>query len=350
MADLQSALDAGRDILESGGSAQDACVKAVKVLEDSPLFNAGLGAVFTSSGQHELDAGIMIGSTHRVGACSGIKICKNPIVLAETIMMNSPHVMMISEGAETFGRLYPDKIEIVENQYFTTQARLEVHQALLEQAKLEEQQHRDAFSMANGLSGANSSTTVTSNPPFMMKPVLDHSFEIKKDENNASSAAASSSSSDSTIATPTSAAFADKKYGTVGAVALDLSGELVTCVSTGGMSMKSYGRVGGSPICGAGFYATPKVAVCCTGNGEAFIRCAVAKDVASLMDYAGLSLQQATDRAIKNGEDICGKIDFEGGLIAVDSHGNIAMPFNSPGMYRGAVSSTQESMVAVWKD
>jgi beta-aspartyl-peptidase (threonine type) len=137
----------------------------------------------------------------------------------------------------------------------------------------------------------------------------------------------------------------------VGAVALDTSGELATAISTGGMSMKSYGRVGDSAIIGAGFYATRNVAVCCTGNGEAFMRCAVAKDVTALMEYKGLSVIEAAQQAIKNGERLIGPVDFEGGLIAVDAHGHISLDFfNSRGMYRGSVTSQQEAQVKVWRD
>jgi len=350
MAALRRALDAGSAVLKSGGSAVDAAVAAVSQLEDEVLFNAGVGSVLTADGRHELDAGVMRGSDAQAGSVAALQHVEHPVRLAQLVMTKSPHVLMVGEGAEAFARA--QGVPMVENSLFTTPARLQIHHELLEQARKQQQQAAQAQ-----VGGANADTSAPSagwaaptsspNPPFSLqgiKPVLDHSggeVHAAMSPVPASDAAAA--------AALAKGALAEKKYGTVGAVALDQSGELATAISTGGMSLKSFGRVGDSALIGCGFYASPRVAVACTGHGEAFMRSAVAKDVDALMDYKGLSLADAAAHAMKNGERMCGA-DFEGGLIAVDSHGHIAMPYNSKGMYRGSVSSHAEPQVAVWRE
>ena len=280
-ADLKNALDAGYASLKSEKSALDAGEIDVKLLEDSPLFNAGKGSVFTAKGKHEMDAAIMDGKTLNAGAVSLITGIKNPVTLARDVMDNSEHVFLAGEGAMQFAKELNYQIE--DASYFYDEFR---HNQWLEI------KDTDSFQ-------------------------LDHS--VKK----------------------------DSKFGTVGAVACDQNGNVAAATSTGGMTNKKWGRVGDSPMIGAGNYANNTTcAVSCTGSGEYFIRGVVAYDVSCLMEHKGLSLQEAADEVIH--KRIL-NINGDGGLIAIDSKGNIAMPFNTEGMYRGFKSSTGESRISIYR-
>ncbi|WP_310992981.1 isoaspartyl peptidase/L-asparaginase family protein [Aequorivita marina] len=268
---LRSAVEKGYEVLENKGNAMDAVEVAVKHLEDSPLFNAGKGSVFTNDGTHEMDASIMDGNTLHAGAVSLITGIKNPISLARDIMDKSDHVFLAGDGAMRFAKSLDYKLESPE--YFYDELRYQQWQEIKDS---------DSFQ-------------------------LDHS--VKK----------------------------DSKFGTVGAVACDADGNLAAATSTGGMTNKRWGRVGDSPMIGAGNYANNKTcAVSCTGSGEFFIRGVVAYDVSCLMEYKGMSLEEASAEVInKRVLEIGG----DGGLIAVDAEGNIAMPFNTEGMYRAFKTS-----------
>ncbi len=277
---LKVALTAGYDILNNGGSALDAVEKAVVELENSPLFNAGRGSVFTAEGKHEMDASIMDGATLGAGAVALITGVQNPVSLARYVMQNSGHVFLAGSGAIDFARKM--------NCTFR-----------------DESWFRDEFRYRQWLEIKDSGETR-----------LDHSV--------------------------------DKKFGTVGAVALDGFGNLAAATSTGGMTNKRHGRVGDTPVIGAGVYANNATcAVSCTGSGEFFIRGVVAYDVSCLMEYKGLNLQQACEEVIHNR---LLKIGGDGGLIAVDARGNIAMPFNTEGMYHGFRKSDGSGEIAIYKD
>jgi beta-aspartyl-peptidase (threonine type) len=344
---LQRCLDAGSQILKSGGNAVDATVAAVTQLENEPLFNAGVGSVLTVNGQHELDAGIMRGSDSHAGAVAGLQHVEHPIQLAKLVMEKSPHVLLAGQGAEAFAR--SQGVPMVENALFTTPARLQIHHELLENARkmqLEQSKAEAGIPYTGSVTSSSIGWAPTSSPqPALsmagLTPILDHAHETVPGTSQTTPA------SEAARATGT---LAEKKYGTVGAVAMDQSGEIACAISTGGMSLKAWGRIGDTPIIGCGFYATSNVAVACTGNGEAFLRSAVAKDVSCLMEYKGLSLHEATQQAMRNGEKLCGTKEFEGGLIAVDKEGRISMPFNSKGMYRGSVTNHSPPTVAVWKE
>ncbi|MDI9222991.1 isoaspartyl peptidase/L-asparaginase [Pantoea sp. EA-12] len=289
---LNAIVTAGQHILATGGSALDAVTEAVRLLEECPLFNAGKGAVFTHQGTHELDASIMDGRTLDVGAVAGVNHIRNPILAARKVLENSPHVLFIGAGAEAFA--VEQGLEQVEPDFFSTPERWEQLQRALSSQQM----------------------------------VLDHDGEAQ-------------SHSDDPLDP-------DRKFGTVGAVALDLQGNLAAATSTGGMTNKQVGRVGDSPLVGAGCYANNEtVAVSCTGTGEVFIRTLAAYDVSAQMEYAGRSLQQATANVI---HDKIQELDGSGGLIAVDSHGNVALPFNSEGMYRGFAYVGGEVEVAIYRD
>ncbi len=278
---LKASRDTGFKILENGGSAVDAVEIAVKLLEDSPLFNAGKGSVFTAEGTHEMDAAIMEGKHLNAGAVSLISGIKNPVSLAKDVMEKSEHVFLAGEGAMQFANELNYKLE--DAKYFFDDFR---HKQWLEI------KHTDSFQ-------------------------LDHSTKKAS------------------------------KFGTVGAVACDKQGNIAAATSTGGMTNKKWGRVGDSPMIGAGNYANNKTcAVSCTGSGEFFIRGVVAYDVSCLMEYKGLSLQEASNEVIhKRILEIGG----DGGLIAVDAQGNIAMPFNTEGMYRAYRSSEGKDNIAIYK-
>jgi len=298
-ADLQAALAAGETVLKNGGSAMDAITRAIMVLENSPHFNAGRGAVFTAKGENELDSSIMDGSTLDAGAVSGVKNIKNPITLARAVMENSPHVMMQGSGAEAFAAT--QGIDRAENAYFFTDYRW--------------QQLQDAKAAGDA-------------------PVLDHDGSAPSDADDQAS-----------IETKTGG---DYKFGTVGAVALDRHGNLAAGTSTGGMTNKMHGRVGDSPIIGSGTYANNEsCAVSATGHGEYFIRATVARNICALMEYADLSLEEAANRVVM---DQLVHMGGDGGIIAVDKDGAMVMTFNTPGMFRGKVSSREEATVGIYKD
>lgn len=279
---LQAALEEGYQLLENGGSAVDAVDAAVRILEDSPLFNAGKGSVFTATGSHEMDASIMDGKTLNAGAVSLVTGIKNPITLAKDVMEKSEHVFLAGAGAMDFARAHKHTIE--EDAYFHDDLR---------HRQWQEIKNTDSFQ-------------------------LDHS--VKK----------------------------DSKFGTVGAVACDQSGNIAAATSTGGMTNKKFGRIGDSPMIGAGNYANNKTcAISCTGSGEFFIRGVVAYDVACLMEHKEMSLEAAASEVIH--KRIL-EINGDGGLIAVNTKGEITMPFNTEGMYRASKSSTGEQMIAIYND
>lgn len=284
---LQEALNVGYKILEKGGSSLDAVQHTINVMEDSPLFNAGKGAVYNSSGQHELDASIMDGSTLNCGAVAGVKHIKNPINAARIVMDSTRHVMMAGQGAEDFAKL--NGIEFVDDKYFHTEKRYN---------QLLKAQERE-------------------------KVILDHS------------------------AMNSTELIDDHKYGTVGAVALDKDGNIAAATSTGGMTNKKYGRVGDVPIIGAGTYANNNTCgVSATGTGEYFIRVVATHETSNLMQYKNLSLKESLDNVIKQVGDLGGS----GGMVALDKDGNVAWSFNSAGMYRGYKKSNGESIVKFYEE
>lgn len=288
---LQEALDSGYTILKNGGTAIDAVEKAIVVMEDSPLFNAGKGAVYTNAATNELDASIMDGKTLNAGAISGVSHIKNPIKLARVVMEKSEHVMLSGKGAEDFAKQH--QLEVADSAYFYDEHRLKQLNKIKKTEKIQ----------------------------------LDHS-ENDDEQGDATE-------------------LKDSKFGTVGAVALDKHGNLAAATSTGGMTNKKFGRIGDSPIIGAGTYANNTTcAVSCTGHGEFFIRNVVAYDVAALMEYKNLSLLDAANYVVN--EKLV-KLGGDGGLIAIDSQGNIAMPFNTAGMYRAYKKSSGESEILIFK-
>ncbi|MBK5075078.1 isoaspartyl peptidase/L-asparaginase [Budviciaceae bacterium CWB-B4] len=293
---LSEIVTAGQTILAAGGSALDAVTEAVRLLEENPLFNAGKGAVFTHAGTNELDASIMDGATLNAGGVAGVSHIRNPILAARAVMEHSSHVLFIGDGAEAFAKT--QGIEFVEPEYYFTEARYEqLQRALREQI------------------GA----------------VLDH--------DGATQAAQKPQSE------PIDP---DKKFGTVGAVAIDIHGNLAAATSTGGMTNKQVGRVGDSPLIGAGCYANNNtVAVSTTGTGEMFMRTVAAYDVSAMMEYAGMSLEQATNRVVM---EKLPAINGRGGLIAIDSKGNVVTPFNSEGMYRGIGRVGHAVYVNIYRD
>jgi beta-aspartyl-peptidase (threonine type) len=282
---LSDAIDAGNSILKSGGSSLDAVEAAVKSMEDFPLFNAGRGAVFTNNGTHEMDASIMDGNTLEAGAVSGISLAKNPVSLARAVKEKSGHVFLCGKEAEAFGKTVG--ISFQDESYFYTEERYKQWQDVKDS---------DTYQ-------------------------LDHSDKTETGE---------------------------RKFGTVGAVALDIHGNIAAATSTGGMTNKRFGRIGDSPIIGAGTYANNKTcAISCTGHGEFFIRAVVAYDISCLMEYKGYSLKLACDYVVK---DKLVKFGGEGGLIAIDAMGNIELPFNSQGMYRAWSVEGETSHVKIYED
>ncbi|CAN5457463.1 isoaspartyl peptidase/L-asparaginase [soil metagenome] len=291
---LQEALLEGYKILEKGGTSTEAVIASIKILEDSPLFNAGKGAVFTNAGTNELDASIMDGKNHQAGAVAGVTTIKNPIMAAWEVMVNSPHILMAGKGAEKFAT--ERGLEIVDPSYFKDERRSR-------QLKLFQEQETKKDGQGN----------------------LD-SPKFQKNETYAE----------------------DEKYGTVGAVALDKFGNITAGTSTGGMSNKKWGRIGDSPIIGAGTYADNETCgVSGTGHGEYFIRNIVAYDISALMKYKGLSLQEAADEVINKKLAESGG---DGGIVAVDNHGNISMTFNTSGMYRGFIKYKKDPEVFIFEN
>lgn len=276
---LDEALEAGWQVLTAGGTAEDAVVATVLVLENCPLFNAGHGAVFTHDGKHELDAALMLGHEQRAGAVAGVTNIKNPILAAQAVLHKSEHVLLANKGAEHFAQ--EQGLELVENQYYHTDFRYQQLQAALADGRV----------------------------------LLDHDGKA-----------------DAAIAESNAPLDEKTKMGTVGAVALDQYGHLAAATSTGGMTNKKWGRVGDSPLIGAGTWADERVAISATGHGEVFIQHAVAYDVAARMKYAGASLQEAAEGTIIKH---LGTVEPDsGGIIAVDALGNVCLPFNTEGMYR----------------
>ncbi len=279
---LEEALEAGYVLLQEGRSAIDAVLAATISLEDNILFNAGRGSVFAKDGSQEMDASIMDGKTLMAGAVSAVRNIRNPVKLAHAVMTQSPHVMLNGKGANDFAASIRMKEE--PDSYFFSQFRYD-----------QWKQVQDSEVVA-----------------------LDHNVSVK-----------------------------GKKFGTVGAAACDQYGNIAAATSTGGMTNKQWGRVGDSSIIGAGTYANNNTcAISCTGHGELFIRAVAAYDVSCLMEYKGLSLQEAMSEVV---HDKLVKINGEGGMIGVDANGNAAMLFNSEGMYRGMKSSDGQSVIAIYK-
>ncbi|MGZ5818749.1 MAG: isoaspartyl peptidase/L-asparaginase family protein [Burkholderiaceae bacterium] len=290
---IARALHAGHQILTQGGTSIDAVCAAVQVFEDDPLFNAGKGAVLTHDEKIELDAAIMDGKTGKAGAVAGVSTIKNPVMAARAVMDKTQHVLLSGAGAEQFAAAH--QIEIVEPAYFYTEHR---HGQL---------QHAKAHA------------------------------EIKLDHDGESNTSSTSVASWQT----------DNKFGTVGAVALDRFGNLAAATSTGGLTNKLYGRIGDSPIIGAGTYAdNATAAVSGTGIGEYFMRGLIAYDIAARMKYLGLSLSDAVDQVIDTALDRRGG---EGGVIALDAKGNVKFGFNTDGMYRGYMKGDGVPVVLIYK-
>lgn len=280
---LEEAINVGHKILADGGTALEAVQKTINVMENSPLFNSGKGAVLNADGDAELDASVMDGNTKNAGAISGVQHIKNPINLALKVMNESDHVMLSAEGAEEFAKLHD--LEFVENAYFITERRKQA----LEASKAKEQ-------------GLSSNAFYLSN----------------------------------------------EKYGTVGCAALDMKGNLAAGTSTGGMTNKKYGRIGDSPIIGAGTYANNKTcAISATGHGEYFMRGVVAYDISAMMEYQGISLEKAAQRVIqKKLTDMGGT----GGIVGIDKKGKMVMEFNTPGMFRASKNMKGETEIKMYKD
>ena len=285
---LEDALAAGHAILEEGGPSVDAVKAAVVILENNILFNAGRGSVFTKKGIQEMDAAIMDGKDLSAGAVAGVRNIRNPITLANAVMRNSNHVFLSGEGANDFA--VQQGIKSAPDEYFFSQFRYDQWKQLMD---------TDNYS-------------------------LDHSQE------------------------PAEKIVKEKKFGTVGAVACDKDGNIAAATSTGGMTNKNYGRIGDTPLIGCGTYANNKTcAISCTGHGEPFIKAVAAYDVSCLMEYKSMSITEAMNEVV-NIKLI--KIDGEGGMIGVDAAGNMALLFNSAGMYRGAKSSDGSSFVGIYRD
>ncbi len=287
---LTVSLTKGYEVIQRGGESENAVIEAIKVMEDSPLFNAGKGAVFTHEGKNELDASLMIGHTMQAGAVAGVTIIKNPILAAKTVLQNSAHVMMIGKGAEEFAE--KQGLEIVAPSYFKTEERWKSLQKVLEKDK--------------------------------EKTELDHDTKTQ-------------------AYVPFN--FIDEKFGTVGAVALDHQGHISAGTSTGGMTNKRFGRVGDSPIIGAGTYANKEVGVSSTGWGEYFIKAVAAYDVAALMNYKNLSSKQAGEEVIKK----IGQLGGDGGMIILDKNGQASFPFNTAGMYRGSITQSGKITIEIYQ-
>jgi beta-aspartyl-peptidase (threonine type) len=289
---LREAVLAGYGILKNGGSSLNAVEAAIRIMEDSPLFNAGKGSVLTSAGTVEMDASIMDGKTLKAGAVASLKHIKNPISLARLVMEQSTHVLLIGDGAEAFAK--EKGIEQVPQDYFITDRRLKDLEREKEKVKKQNAQP---------------------------KPTNRESGLTPPDE---------------------------RKYGTVGAVALDKEGNLAAGTSTGGKTNKRVGRVGDSPIIGAGNYANNRTcAVSGTGDGEYFIRLLIAYNISALMEYKGMTVEGAARAVVMEKLKALGG---EGGVIAIDKNGHVAMTFNTPGMYRAYIAADGKPVVEIYKD
>lgn len=296
---LRAVLEAGQRLLASGASAVDAVTEAVRLLEECPLFNAGKGAVLTHAGTYELDAAVMDGATREAGAVACVKRLRNPVLAARAVMERSEHVLFAGEGAEAFA--LAQGLELVEPGYYFTEAR----HAQWERA-------RAATGMA----------------------LLDH---------DAAALAARAADDGKPGHEPIDP---DRKFGTVGAVALDAQGRLAAATSTGGVTNKQVGRVGDTPIIGAGCYADDVVAVSTTGTGEMFIRTVAAYDIAARMRYAGATLAAASETVV---QQCLPAIGGRGGLVAIDAAGHVVLPFNTEGMYRGHARVGEPVHVAIYR-
>lgn len=276
---LNAALGAGYKVLNDGGTALDAVTSAIIVMEDSPLFNAGRGAVFTHEGRNEMDASVMDGRTLEAGAVGGVRLVRNPILLARRVMENSDHVFLAGPGAIEFA--IGQGLQMMPADYFYTERRWQ---------QLVERKHATIASASTEL-----------------------------------------------------------RMGTVGAVALDRQGRLAAGTSTGGMTNKRWGRLGDSPVIGAGTYASNEAgcAVSATGHGEFFIRAAVAHDICARIEYGGMDIDTAADFVVMNK---LVRMGGEGGVIAIDNHGRVSMPFNTNGMYRGWTDRDGRTRIAIYKD
>ena len=288
-AKLKEALTQSYQKIKEGKSSLEAVEVAIVVMEDSPLFNAGKGAVFTSDGRNELDASIMYGKDKSAGAVAGLTVVKNPIKAAIAVMQKSEHVMMIGKGAEQFAK--KEGLEIVNPKYFWTQHRWDALQKV-----------KKAELKANQPNAMNNSHY----PSYY---------------------------------------WVDKKFGTVGCVALDKDGNISAGTSTGGMTNKKYGRVGDAPIIGAGTYADKNVGISGTGWGEFYIRTSAARTVAAKYEYQNKDVKTATQEVMLEIE----KLGGDGGMIALDKNGNVAMTFNTEGMYRGTVTEDGEINIEIYK-
>lgn len=287
---LEEAIRTGYDILNNGGTSLDAVTKTINVMEDSPLFNAGKGSVFTNAGTNELDASIMDGKSLNAGASAGTTTVRNPIDLARAVMDNSPHVMLSGQGAELFAK--EQGLAIVEPSYFYTEHRFNSLQRAKEREKVE----------------------------------LDH---------------------DDQQASFFDADIKNNKFGTVGCAALDKNGNLAAGTSTGGMTNKRWGRIGDAPIIGSGTYANNATcAVSSTGWGEYFIRAQVAHDISAMMEYKNVSLAEAAKEVIHNKMGVLGGT---GGIVAVDSLGNMVFEFNTEGMYRASMNDQGELKIEIYE-
>jgi beta-aspartyl-peptidase (threonine type) len=302
-ADLQTAIQKAADVLDKGGSALDAIEAAIRFMEDDPLFNAGRGSVFTAAGKNELDSAIMDGSNLKAGAVAGVTRTRHPISLARAVMEKSPHVMLIGNGADEFAAEHG--LEMVDPSFFFTERRW---QGLVEELKKE---------------GKPIPPRPLGAPPAPTgKPSAKLVFPIESPDAH--------------------------KFGTVGVVALDKQGNIAAGTSTGGVTAKMWGRVGDSPIIGAGTYADNRsCAVSGTGTGEYFIRLTVARTICALVQYKGMSLQDAADNVIQRQlTDMQG----DGGIIAIDTKGEMVWSFNTPGMYRARISEGGKAEVGMYKD
>ena len=295
-AGLKRALEAGHAKLKAGGSSLDAVESAIRIMEDLPVFNAGKGAVFTNAGTNELDASIMEGKTKQAGAVAGVTTIKNPITGARAVMEQSKHVLLIGPGADAFAKR--QGLEIVDPTYFATEHRRKAIEEIWKREAEEKKKRSDAGSPPNA-------------PPTVPP--------LRKSE-----------------------------YGTVGAVSLDATGNLAAGTSTGGMTNKMAGRLGDSPIIGAGTYADNEAAaISCTGHGEFFIRYAVSHEIVALMKYRGLSAAAASDDVINRQLKNAGG---EGAAIVLDKTGRFATAYNSEGMYRGCITRDGTIHVRLYED
>lgn len=287
---LKEAISVGHAILKNGGTAMEAVTKTITIMEDSPLFNAGKGAVFTHEETNELDASVMDGATLNAGAVAGVTHIKNPINLALAVMNDSPHVLLSGAGAEAFA--VENGFILVSPSYFYTENRFQSLQRIKEREEKEQ----------------------------VKEPKVSFEDPFTK----------------------------DSKFGTVGCVALDQNGNLAAGTSTGGMTNKRWNRIGDAPIIGAGTYANNATcAVSSTGWGEFFIRALVAHDISAMMEYKGATLQEAATEVIQKKVPALGG---DGGIVAIDKDGNVAMEFNTAGMYRAHMNAEGELVIGIYKE